>query len=275
MKLTEQTTIQLIPVCIALAYFTHPSAVWSGRAWMTLILLLAWATRLMHNYLRRERWVFGDREDWRYSDMREKFGGWWWFISFFAVSGAQHPMLVGMTLPLAATMLDPNPSPLGLSDVVALTVCCCGLAVGAIADNQLWAFMNRADKSDLLLDTGLWHCSRHPNHFGEVPPHCARAHTHTHTHTATVVGRSRALRRRPRAVVGAGGRCLQPPLGHLCDAAPHRGAHAQAGGTPRHLHGVPGADFPHLPHARREDSHPVMHRTPPHLTTTRLIIIII
>lgn len=160
--------MQLIPVCIGLSYFTHPSAVWSGRAWMTLILLLAWAARLMHNYVRRERWVFGHREDWRFSDMREKFGGWWWFISFFAVSGAQHPMLVGMTLPLAVTMLDPNPSPLGLTDAVALTVCCCGLTVGAIADNQLWAFMNRPDKSTrLLLDTGLWRFSRHPNHFGE------------------------------------------------------------------------------------------------------------
>jgi hypothetical protein len=89
--------------------------------------------------------------------MRERFGVLWPFISFFVVSLAQHAMLVGMTLPLAACMLDPAPAPLGIWDALAITCCCVGLVVGAVADTQLWEYMNRKDTStDLVLKKGLW-----------------------------------------------------------------------------------------------------------------------
>ena len=127
---------------------THPRAYgWgSARAVVTLGLVMAWATRLTHNYLRRENWWwvrvcgeavmrrsswnrpfvsslargvldddargdyiatlhrssvhrrplatvvdvrFGEREDWRYADMRRDLGARWWWASFFAVSLAQ------------------------------------------------------------------------------------------------------------------------------------------------------------------------------------------
>jgi steroid 5-alpha reductase family enzyme len=89
--------------------------------------------------------------------MRERFGVLWPFISFFAVSLAQHPMLVGMTLPLAGCILDPTPALLGVWDVLAMACCCVGLVVGAVADTQLWEYMNRKDTTtDLVLKMGLW-----------------------------------------------------------------------------------------------------------------------
>ena len=53
------------------------------------MLVLVWAARLLHNYLRREQWRFGEREDWRYADMRAAHGRWWLVSQFFAVSLAQ------------------------------------------------------------------------------------------------------------------------------------------------------------------------------------------
>lgn len=42
----------------------------------------------------------GAREDWRYADMRARYGGHWWWMSFFLVYVVQQLMLVGITLPL-------------------------------------------------------------------------------------------------------------------------------------------------------------------------------
>ena len=85
---------QLLPTSIALFYYSHPHAAASPdghhpRALLTLVLVLVWAARLLHNYLRREQWRFGEREDWRYADMRAAHGRWWLVSQFFAVSLAQ------------------------------------------------------------------------------------------------------------------------------------------------------------------------------------------
>ena len=54
----------------------------------------------------------------------------------------------------------------GLLDV--LGVCCCliGIWFAFIADNQLFSYMMTKNRP-IILDTGLWKFSRHPNHFGE------------------------------------------------------------------------------------------------------------
>ena len=93
---------QLIPVCIAAFFFSHPDAASSAhhhRAYISLAFILTWAARLFHNYVRREGWQFGRQEDWRYADLRRKHGRFWIVSQFFAVSLAQHGMLVGLTMP--------------------------------------------------------------------------------------------------------------------------------------------------------------------------------
>lgn len=50
----------------------------------------------------REKWEVGAREDWRYADMRVRWGRAWPLVSFFLVYLIQQGMLVGLTLPLYA-----------------------------------------------------------------------------------------------------------------------------------------------------------------------------
>jgi steroid 5-alpha reductase family enzyme len=65
------------------------------------VLTFIWGLRLTHSYFRREEWKFGVREDWRYTKMAIDYGNpLWYFVSFFAVGVAQHPMIVGISLPL-------------------------------------------------------------------------------------------------------------------------------------------------------------------------------
>jgi steroid 5-alpha reductase family enzyme len=164
---------QLLPMCISIFYFLHPSAtlVVDGenshhpRAILTLGLLLLWAFRLLHNYFRRENWHFGEREDWRYAEMRKNHGIFFTVSQFFVVNLAQHGMLVGLTLPLSRAM-ESSGSELNWIDCVAFLFCSAGIVIGFFADNQLHAYMNMKNKP-LLLETGLWKYSRHPNHFGE------------------------------------------------------------------------------------------------------------
>eukprot|EP01051_Picozoa_sp_SAG22_P016839 SAG22_NODE_2471_length_2534_cov_1.657495_1_plen_364_part_00 len=159
---------QLIPMSIAAFWFTHPdSNPAAPRALLALGLLYTWAARLLHNYLRREGWHFGLGEDWRYADMRRAHGRLWVLTQFFAVSVAQHGMLVGLTLPLQPAMAA-DAAPLNAVDVAAVAVCVAGLAIGCTADNQLREYMLMApDAKPIILQTGLWRYSRHPNHFGE------------------------------------------------------------------------------------------------------------
>jgi steroid 5-alpha reductase family enzyme len=189
---------QLLPMCMSLFYYVHPNAIvivgadggggagagagdgagslgvgggivaataHHPRAVITLILLWLWGFRLLNNYFRREEWHVGEREDWRYADMRKQHGYFFLVTQFFAVSLAQHGMLVGLTMPLSAAMSSSGEM-LNWLDGVALCLCLTGILVGFVADNQLYAYMTMKNKP-VLLETGLWRYSRHPNHFGE------------------------------------------------------------------------------------------------------------
>ena len=128
---------QLIPQSIAAFWFTHPNSQGAShpRALITMAFLNVWAFRLLHNYCRRERWNFGLGEDWRYADMRKSQGLLWVINQFFAVSLAQHGMLVGLTMPLEATMAADG-QPLNELDAVAAVVCVMGITIGFSTKNN-------------------------------------------------------------------------------------------------------------------------------------------
>ena len=76
-------------------------AVQSMRGDVAMALTFIWGIRLTYSYFRREEWKFGTREDWRYTKMAIDYGRpLWYFMSFLTVGIAQHPMIVGISLPL-------------------------------------------------------------------------------------------------------------------------------------------------------------------------------
>jgi len=167
----------LFPSIFGLIWASHPMAVVNARTIVANILTLIWAIRLTHSYFRRENWKFGEREDWRYTKMAMEHGKpLWYLISFFTVGVAQHPMLVGISLPLYSVAFGPyaKHSSFDWIDGIITVLCLTGITIACIADNQLRSFMmeNESRRSQglpkiRLLRKGLWRYSRHPNYFGE------------------------------------------------------------------------------------------------------------
>ncbi|KAK1303647.1 hypothetical protein QJS10_CPB11g01879 [Acorus calamus] len=163
----------VIPVMLVHFYASHPFArADRARSVAVVVLTWVWSVRLTHNYFRRERWEWGQREDWRFSDMREEYGRHWWWISFFVVYACQQVFLMGICLPMYS--VHSSEEPWSICDFVATIVCVVGIVIAYFADTQLYDFTRKNEILKELgmpvepnLEKGLWRYSRHPNYFGE------------------------------------------------------------------------------------------------------------
>ena len=142
------------------------------RVTVVTVLVWIWSIRLTHSYFRRENWCMGAREDWRYATLRQQFGFAWIIIQFFLVDILQQIMLVGLSLPVyPVTTIN---KPWNYIDTIATISALVGITCAFFADTQLRNFIvdneQRVAKGlpkNLLLNSGIWYYSRHPNYFGE------------------------------------------------------------------------------------------------------------
>ncbi|KAL1557126.1 hypothetical protein AAHA92_12651 [Salvia divinorum] len=163
----------VIPILLLHYFATHPLAVFDKwRSRLVVSLTWAWSLRLSHCYFRREKWQWGAREDWRFTDMRRDYGQNWWWISFFAIYISQQVFLMAICMPLYA--IHWNEKGLNIWDAVAASVCLAGLTIVYFADTQMHRFVSRNEKLKkegkgrvAILEQGLWRYSRHPNYAGE------------------------------------------------------------------------------------------------------------
>lgn len=155
----------VIPVMLVHYYAAHPLAhydFWRSR--IVILLTWVWSIRLIHNYFRREKWQWGAREDWRFTDMIQQYGKHWWWASFFSIYLPHQLLLIGLSLPFY--VIHSVNQPLNIWDLVAVVVCVSGILIAYFADNQLYNFVNN-NGNGVILESGLWYYTRHPNYFGE------------------------------------------------------------------------------------------------------------
>ncbi|KAL1561105.1 hypothetical protein AAHA92_03851 [Salvia divinorum] len=163
----------VIPVLALHYYRNHPAAEWEGRrSGLVVALTWVWFVRMTHNYMRREKWRWGEREDWRINDMRKQYGSNFWWVSFFTVYVAQQVFLMAVTMPFY--VIHSNQKQLSIWDAVAAATCLAGVTIAYFADTQIHSFVGRNERLEKggealvqVLDEGLWRYSRHPNYFGE------------------------------------------------------------------------------------------------------------
>ena len=128
-------------------------------------LVLIWGLRLSIYLFSRNA---GKPEDYRYQDMRKKWGNkvkQTAFVRVFMLQGTVSLLFsLGIFLGISQsdTILALLPVYLG---VVVWVV---GFLFESIGDAQLRAFIQKPENKGKVITTGLWKYTRHPNYFGEA-----------------------------------------------------------------------------------------------------------
>jgi steroid 5-alpha reductase family enzyme len=155
------------PVPIALFWLLQPgsSGFASLRHALVFALLCLWAIRLTYNWA--GQWKGLSHEDWRYRDMHEQFGKFYWPVSFLGIH-LFPTILVFLGCLALWPVLSAGTQPFGWLDVLACVVTAGAIVIEATADVQMRRFRREGKVSNQTEPPGLWQCSRHPNYFGEV-----------------------------------------------------------------------------------------------------------
>jgi len=135
------------------------------RGIFAVSLVTLWGLRLGIHILRRN---WGKPEDYRYTEMRENWGGNAAFNSFFRIFMLQGVLMLSISYPLILINYFPKSS-LTLLDLFGGLIFLIGFEFEAIGDYQLAQFIkNRKSEDNRIMTDGLWKYTRHPNYFGEA-----------------------------------------------------------------------------------------------------------
>jgi len=157
----------LAPVAIAL-YWTLATS--SGNAVLlrqvvVVTLVFLWSVRLTYNWARRWRGL--RHEDWRYADLRARWGRLFWLVELSGIEMMPTTVVFLGCLSLYPA-LSSGTNAFGALDVVAAVVMVGAIVIEALADEQLERFVRTQRQPGQTMVSGLWAFSRHPNYFGEV-----------------------------------------------------------------------------------------------------------
>ncbi len=136
----------------------------TSRMFFCSTLVVLWGTRLtLHIYERNK----GKREDYRYKEMRERWGRLFHLRSFLQVFMLQGILMLVIS---SSLMVVSNFDEGGLSwlDWTGVVVWGVGFFLESVSDRQLSKFLSDEKNKGKIMQQGLWRYSRHPNYFGEV-----------------------------------------------------------------------------------------------------------
>jgi steroid 5-alpha reductase family enzyme len=151
-------------VVAGVVYFIYTDG-YETRKILLMTMLSIWGLRLSIYLAWRN---LGKGEDFRYQKFRKDFGEhrYWWY-SFFSVFLLQGVLMWLISVPLLGAQFyhDTN---LGILDFIGVILWLIGMVFEAGGDFQLARFKADVTNKGKVLNTGLWHYTRHPNYFGDV-----------------------------------------------------------------------------------------------------------
>jgi steroid 5-alpha reductase family enzyme len=131
--------------------------------WLLVAMTTVWGLRLA-SYLARRN--LGKGEDFRYKAMRRKHGERFAIVSLYSVFGLQGVLMFVVSLPVSLGQRDTGAGA-GFVALAGFVVWAVGLYFEAVGDAQLARFKRDPRNEGLIMDTGLWALTRHPNYFGD------------------------------------------------------------------------------------------------------------
>lgn len=129
------------------------------------ILVALWGLRLFLYISIRN---FKKPEDYRYQDMRKKWGKKNPHVqAFFRVFMSQAGFMAVIATPILAAYTTTKEVPLPLL-IIGAAVLLTGLFFEGVGDYQLRQFLKQETNRGKIMQSGLWRYTRHPNYFGET-----------------------------------------------------------------------------------------------------------
>ena len=154
----------LAPIAISI-YWTLTSPVNFGWHQFTILSLVClWGLRLTWHWA--SGWRGLSHEDWRYSDLRQKTGRWFWLVAILGID--LMPTLVVFLGCLSLYPALTSDHTFGALDVAAIIVIAAAIIIESVADEQLKQFLKGEHEPGEIMESGLWAYSRHPNYLGEI-----------------------------------------------------------------------------------------------------------
>lgn len=134
------------------------------RSIVVTTLVCVWGLRLSwHIYLRNK----GKKEDYRYQAWRESWGNYFYLRTYLQVFLLQGFFLLVIVMPVLFINTYQQTG-ITMFDFLGVTIWILGFVCEVVSDYQLASFLNDTNNRGLLLTSGLWRYSRHPNYFGEI-----------------------------------------------------------------------------------------------------------
>jgi steroid 5-alpha reductase family enzyme len=149
----------------ALCCWLTRSEGWNRAETWLLVMVAVWGARLgVHLSIR----VFGDpHEDRRYAAMRKKYDPHFWLKSLGIVFLLQGLIMWFVALPVVATFAVDRGSVRLAVAVSGIIFWGIGFFFESVGDFQLARFRANPLNKGLVLNSGLWALTRHPNYFGD------------------------------------------------------------------------------------------------------------
>ncbi|MDP8220279.1 MAG: DUF1295 domain-containing protein [Candidatus Stygibacter frigidus] len=150
---------------VIVAYVTLLSrGIYTPRQLIITALVTIWGLRLF-SHISRRNW--NKPEDFRYQDMRKKWGKWQAFRAYTDVFILQGIFQFIVSMPIILVNNSSNPN-LYWTDYLGVFVWLTGFVFEVTGDAQLKAFISNSANKGKLMTSGLWAWTRHPNYFGEA-----------------------------------------------------------------------------------------------------------
>lgn len=129
------------------------------------LLVIAWGLRLSWHITQRLK--RSKEEDWRYQQMRQKWGKHAAIRAYFDIFLLQGILALVISTPVILVNLFGG-GVLGLPTLLGIGVWLLGFLFESIGDSQLKQFLSGPENKGKIMDRGLWRYTRHPNYFGEI-----------------------------------------------------------------------------------------------------------
>jgi steroid 5-alpha reductase family enzyme len=150
-------------IVVAAALYARRPGLYPAKA-LIMAAVLVWGLRLAGHLFRRN---WGRPEDFRYAQMRRKWGRAAPVKGFFFIFMLQGLLMLVVSLPVTVAFAG-LARPLGALDVAGAIVFAAGFLFEAVGDAQLAAHVRNPANKGRLMTRGLWSATRHPNYFGEA-----------------------------------------------------------------------------------------------------------